>query len=45
MVTKFGLRCARSMTSDEYKAILECTWHIFGIQIGNQDQAQDEDWV
>ena len=24
---------------------MECTWHIFGTQIEDQDQAQDEDEV
>jgi hypothetical protein len=25
--------------------IVECTWHVFGTRIENQDQAQDEDEV
>jgi hypothetical protein len=44
---KFGFGMSQKHDKQRVQGhlIVECIWHIFGTQIGDQDQTQDEDEV
>ena len=46
-VLKFGFEMIYKHDKQRVQGhlIVECTWHIFGTQIEDQDQAQDKDKV